>query len=45
MHPVHSQEDEGEDEPRSQKYCDSVVELVGGLRVGSSDTVVGDEEG
>jgi len=39
------EEDEGDDEPRSQKDSDSVVKFIRGLGIGSSDTVVGMKEG
>jgi hypothetical protein len=41
----HLQEDERENEPRGQEDSNSVVELTGGLGIGSRDTVVGMEEG
>ena len=42
---LYSQEEEGDDEPRSQEHGNSVVELLWGLRVSSPDTVVRVEEG
>ena len=40
-----SQEDEGDDEPRSQEDCDGIMELFGGLGVSSSNAIVWVKEG
>ena len=41
----HSQEDEGEDDPSSQKYSDSAVELLGMSGVGIGNTKARVKEG